>query len=164
MFKSKCMTAAMLATLAGSAMAHGSYITVTFPSPIPPIHPLGNLYFPSSAPIEQPKLWNHMSPKERADIWPHLLHRMQRHYWTCMSPAERRAMYKLLSARARSVLRNRFVFQEKHPTGGPIPAHLSDDHDPQRPPRMTDEQRARLRKQVRDVTHVVRPNRDRIPR
>lgn len=164
MNKSKYVAAIMMAGLATGAWAHGTYISVSFPSPIPSIHPLGNLYFPSSRPIEQPKLWNDMSPRERADIWPHLSLRMQRHYWTCMSRADRRAMYKLLMPRAKMALRNRFVFQDPIKHGEPIPAHLMAEFPPQHPPHLTPEQRKRLRSQIRELHDHHRPIRDRIPR
>ena len=164
MIKAKYLTAAVLATLAGSVWASTTYITVSVPAPMPSIHPLGNLYFPSSPPVEQPKLWMNMSARERAELWPHLSLRMQRHYWTCMSRAERRAMYKFLPPKSKLALRHRFVFQDHKFHGGPVPPHLADNHTPPRPPRLSPEARKRLRAQVKDVREMDRPMRDRIPR
>ena len=164
MIKAKCLTAAVLATMAGSVFAGNAFITVSVPAPMPSIHPLGNLYFPSTRPIEQPKLWNDMNARERAELWPHLSVRMQRHYWMCMSRAERRAMYKLLLPKNKLALRHRFVFQDHKVHGGPVPSHLADDLTPPHPPKLSPEQRKRLRAQIRDLREQVRPIRDRIPR
>ena len=164
MTKAKCITAAVLASLAGSVWANGVYVSVSVPAPIPSIHPLGELYVPSSNPIEQPKLWDHMSARERADLWPHLSPRMQRHYWRCMNRGERRAMYALLSPSSKLAIRHRFVFQDHKAHGGPIPPHLADDHTPPHPPRLSLEERKRLRAQIKAIREMDRPMRERIPR
>lgn len=164
MIKAKCITAALLASIAGGVWAHGSYITVSVPPAMPSIHPLGSLYFPTSRPVEQPKLWNNMTSRERADIWPHLTARMQHHYWKCMSRLERRAMYKLLPPQSKMAIRHRFVFHDHKVHGGPLPPHMAGDHTPAQPPRLSHEQRMRLRAQIRAQHEIDRPDRDRIPR
>lgn len=164
MLKAKCISAAVLATMAAGAWANGVYISVSVPAPIPSIHPLGDLYFPTSHPVEQPKLWHDMDARERADLWPHLSARMQRHYWRCMTRTDRRAMYALLPPSAKLAIRHRFVFQDHYVPGRPMPANFTGDGAPVQALKLTPEQRQRLRAQIKALRDRDRPLSDRIPR
>lgn len=93
---------------------------------------------------DSPEHWAEMSAQERAELWPLLEPRMQRFYWTSMTRAERLAMREHLSRRHEYSIRHRYTSPPDSP-----------EFDSRKPPshRLSPEERARMRQQIREM-HV----------
>ena len=90
---------------------------------------------------EHPRLWRDMNAKERAEIWPFLPRGMKKRYWRSMTSYDRKAMREELAPRYNDELRSRFVSPNDD-----MPGHM-------RRHAMSDEERDRMREQIREM-HV----------
>ena len=106
-------------------------------------------------PINQdgPKLWSVMSAKERAELWPYLSRKMQRHYWASMTDFDRVSMRKEFTSRQREMMRDRYV-SPRHPPGqepllrGTLCQEASHRH-------LSPEERHMMREQIRTMSVEV---------
>ena len=105
--------------------------------------PIDEMLFSLPSSKTGPKLWTEMSAKERAEIWPFLSQRMQRYYWRSMTEPDRQAMKDELPPPVREKFRKRYA--------SPNDIRPVDEHGHVVRHRLSPEERAKMRQQIREM-------------
>jgi hypothetical protein len=139
----------VIVAVAAAYLSWGVATAQTGPSLAPPPPPVGSPQAPP--PSTAADIWSHMTPQQRKQLWQQLTPQERANIWQRLPPEQRKSIRDRLTPEERQSIRERWL--------GPGQAGPEQRAAPAPGPRLSPEERRRLREEIRQAHPELRRGR-----